>query len=335
MRNFLFLLFFIFFVSSGGILNADSIINGAGATFPYPVYQTWAYSYYKEKGVKINYQSIGSGGGIQQIKSRTVDFGATDDPLRADDLGKDNLLQFPAIMGGIVPVINIEGVNIGALKLTGEVLADIFLGKIKKWNDKAILAFNSGIKLPDAEITVIHRSDGSGTTAIFSTYLSEVSNDWKVKVGAGKALNWPVGLGGKGNEGVANYVGRLKNSIGYVEFAYVMQNNMNYVTLKNKEGQFVQPNSESFAVAASKAKWEQNKHYYIWLINEPGATSWPIVGVSFILLAKDKLESNKKVVQFFNWVFQNGDNYAKSLNYVPLPASLKDDIRNYWKNNGL
>lgn len=314
---------------------AGSTVNGAGASFPYPVYSAWAFQYYKDTGTKINYQSIGSGGGVRQITNRTVDFGASDAPVKPADLQKKDLLQFPAIIGGVVPIVNVKGVEPGQLKLNGNVLSRIFLGKITKWNDPEIAELNAGVKLPNDDITIVHRSDGSGTTAIFTSYLSAVSSDWDKTVGTGKSVNWPVGIGGKGNEGVTNYVKRVKNSIGYVEFAYAKRNKLADVSLQNRDGGYVQASFDSFKEAAAFAKWEQDKGYYLWLVDAPGKDSWPIAGASFILLGKDKPESNKKAVQFYNWAFNNGDEMATKLVYVPLPQSLKDDIRNYWKANGL
>ncbi|NOZ12551.1 MAG: phosphate ABC transporter substrate-binding protein PstS [Acidobacteria bacterium] len=316
-------------------LMAGNTINGAGATFPYPVYSAWAFNYFRTTGVRVNYQSIGSGGGVRQIKNRTVDFGASDAPVKPAELKAGNLLQFPAIIGGVVPVVNVKGLSAGRLKLTGEALAEIFLGEIKKWNDPRIEALNKGLNLPDSEITVVHRSDGSGTTAIFTTYLSACSGDWSRKVGTGKSVNWPVGIGGKGNEGVANYVKRVKNSIGYVEFAYAKQSRMCYVKLKNKSGRFVEPSFESFKDAAAGARWNPDTGYYLWLVDAPGDGSWPIAGASFILLGKEKSAVNRKVVDFFEWAFKNGDETARKLIYVPLPESLKRSIRDYWKKNGI
>ncbi|MCK5878840.1 MAG: phosphate ABC transporter substrate-binding protein PstS [Holophagae bacterium] len=316
-------------------LTAGDMINGAGATFPYPVYSAWAFNYYGATGVKLNYQSIGSGGGVRQIKNRTVDFGASDAPVKSADLKTANLLQFPAIIGGIVPVVNVKGLKPGQLKLTGDVLSKIFLGEITKWNDPRLIAISKGLFLPEGDITVVHRSDGSGSTAILTTYLSAVSKDWSEKVGKGKYVNWPVGIGGKGNEGVANYVKRVKNSIGYVEFAYAKQNKLTYVKLENKNGNFVEPSFEAFKDAAAGAKWNPDEGYYLWLVNAPGDGSWPIAGASFILLGKEKSESNRKVVKFYDWAFKNGDAIAEKLIYVPLPESLKDSIRSYWKRNGI
>ena len=310
-------------------------LNGAGASFPYPVYSAWAFTYYKDTGNQINYQSIGSGGGIRQITARTVDFGGTDKPLTPAELKEADLLQFPAVIGGVVPIVNIKGVKSGELKLSPEVLADIFMGRIEKWSDPRIQKLNEGIKLPNKAINVVHRSDGSGTTAIFTTYLSEVSPVWKDKVGAGKAVKWPKGRGGKKNDGVANYVQRLNNSIGYVEFAFAKNNKIPYAKLSNKAGNYVDPSFETFKEAAAYAEWKQDEGYYLWLVNSPGEKSWPIAGATFILMAKEKPEVNKKVVTFFDWCFNNGDKMAEKLIYVPLPESLKNNIRDYWKKNGL
>ncbi|KAA0258870.1 phosphate ABC transporter substrate-binding protein PstS [Deferribacter autotrophicus] len=332
-KLFLSVLSFMFMVSFA--VAGGKTINGAGATFPYPVYSAWAYMYYKTTGIKLNYQSIGSGGGVRQIKNRTVDFGASDAPLTPEKLEEYKLYQFPAIIGGVVLIVNIKGVKSGQLKISREVLADIFLGKIKKWNAPEIQKLNPGLKLPDAGITVIHRSDGSGTTAIFTKFLSTVSKEWQEKVGDGKSVNWPVGIGGKGNEGVANYVKRVRNSIGYVEFAYAKNNKLTYVLLENREGNFVIPSFESFKAAAAFANWDKDKGFYLWLVDAPGKESWPIAGASFILLAKEKTESNKKVVQFYDWTFKKGDEVAKRLIYVPLPENLKSSIRAYWKEIGI
>jgi phosphate transport system substrate-binding protein len=322
-------------VAGIGVVQAAETLNGAGATFPYPIYSAWAFDYNKVSGVQLNYQSIGSGGGIKQITERTVDFGASDKPLKPEELAKDNLLQFPAVVGGVVFVVNIEGVKEGQLKLDGDTACRIFLGDIKKWNDKQITAMNAGLKLPDVEITVVHRSDGSGTTAIFTDYLNGVCPAWKDKVGSGTSVNWPVGIGGKGNEGVSNYVIKTANSIGYVEFAYAKQNKMVHTKLKNKAGTFVEPNFESFEDAAETGTFDPQQDFYLWLTNAPGKNAWPIAGATFILLAKEKTDSNKKVVKFYDWTFQNGDAKAKELIYVPLPKTLKDKIRGYWKANGI
>jgi len=314
---------------------ADETLNGAGATFPYPVYSAWAFDYNKISGAKLNYQSIGSGGGIRQITERTVDFGASDAPLGTEQLTKDKLLQFPAVIGGVVPVVNIPGVKAGELKLDSEALCKMYLGEIKHWDDRKIKSLNPKVNLTHDEITVVHRSDGSGTTAIFTTYLNNVCADWKNKVGAGTSVNWPVGIGGKGNEGVANYTKRTVNSIGYVEFAYAEQNKLAYVLLKNHAGSFVEPSFKSFEDAAGTASFDPKKDFALWLVDAPGKDSWPIAGATFILLAKEKKDSNMKVVKFYDWAFKNGDNKAKELIYVPLPQSLKEKIRSYWKANGV
>jgi len=316
-------------------VQAAEKLNGAGATFPYPVYSAWAFDYNKIAGVQINYQSIGSGGGVRQITDRTVDFGASDDPMKPDQLQKDKLLQFPAVIGGVVPVGNLDGINPGQLKLDSDTLCKIFLGEIKTWDAAAVQKMNPGLKLPQGEITVVYRSDGSGTTAIFTHYLAEICPDWKTKVGEGKAVKFPVGIGGKGNEGVANYVKRTKNSIGYVEFVYAKQNKLDYIQLKNKAGNFVEPGFASFEDAAETGDFDLKKDFYLWLTNAPGKDSWPIAGATFILLAKEKTDTNKNVVKFFDWAFKNGDNKAKELVYVPLPKSLKEKIKTYWKANSL
>jgi len=308
-------------------------ITGAGASFPYPIYAKWADQYHKETGNRVNYQSIGSGGGQQQIIAKTVDFGASDDPMKADALEKNDLFQFPAIVGGTVPVINVDGIKPGELKLSGEIVADIFLAKITKWNDPAITAMNPDVKLPDAAIIVVHRSDGSGTTFGWTNYLSKVSADWKDKVGEGKAVKWPTGQGGKGNEGVAAYVRQLKNSIGYVEYAYAKQNNLSWTQLKNLDGQFVQPTQAAFAAAAANADWKSAPGMGVVLTNEPGADSWPVTSASFILVHKkqDKPENGKEVLAFFDWAFKNGDKMAEELDYVPMPDAVTNQIAEAWK----
>lgn len=307
-------------------------VTGAGASFPYPVYAKWASEYKAATGTAVNYQSIGSGGGQQQIKAKTVDFGASDDPLKADDLEKSNLLQFPAVIGGTVPVINVDGVKPGELKLSGAVLADIFLGKVKKWDDDAIKSLNPDLKLPSADIIVVHRSDGSGTTFGWTNYLSKVSPEWKEKVGEGKAVKWPTGQGGKGNEGVAAYVGQLKNSIGYVEYAYAKQNNLSWTQLQNKDGNFVQPEQTAFAAAAANADWKSAPGMGVVLTNEPGADSWPVTAATFILMQKvqDKPEQGAEVLKFFDWAFKNGSKTAAALDYVPLPDNVTEAIRATW-----
>ncbi len=325
----------IVILAMGAAAHADEMLNGAGATFPAPVYSAWAYEYSKVSGVKLNYQSIGSGGGIRQITERTVDFGASDAPQEPEKLAKDNLLQFPAVIGGVVLVVNVPGVKAGQLKLDSDAVCKIYMGEIRKWSDPALKGLNPGSNLPDAEITVVHRSDGSGTTAIFTDYLSGACPAWKEKVGSGTSVSWPAGIGGKGNEGVANYVKQSNNSIGYVEFAYAKQNNLAYTLLKNKAGQFVEPSFASFENAAATANFDARKHFYLWLNNAPGKTAWPIAGATFILLAKDKHDANVKTVKFYDWAFKNGANKAKELIYVPLPKSLEDKIRAYWKANGV
>lgn len=308
-------------------------VTGAGASFPAPIYAKWADSYYKTNGARINYQSIGSGAGIKQIKEKTVDFGASDMPLKDEDLSADNLLQFPTVIGGVVPVVNIKGLAPGQLKLTGTVLADIYLGKITKWNDSAIAALNSGVTLPDSEIAVVRRADGSGTSFLFTNYLSKVNADWKAKVGEGTAVNWPIGAGGKGNEGVSSYVTRLPNSIGYVEYAYAKQNKMNYVLLKNRDGQFVAPDDLTFKAAAAGATWE--KSFYQVLTDQAGKESWPITGATFILMHKQaaKPEVSTTALKFFNWAYLSGDKEASDLEYVPLPESVKNLVRKQWDAN--
>ena len=308
-------------------------ITGAGATFPYPIYAKWAEAYKAKTGVGLNYQSIGSGGGIKQIKAKTVDFGASDKPLKPEELEKDGLMQFPTVMGGVVPVVNLAGVHGGQLKLTGTVLADIYLGKIKKWNEPAIADLNKGLALPDQAITVVHRSDGSGTTFIFTNYLSKVSADWKQKVGEEASVSWPAGVGGKGNEGVASYVKQLKGAIGYVEFAYALQNKMSYTALQNKEGNFVVPSEESFRAAAANAHWDKAPGFYEILTDEPGKQSWPITGATFILMHKNQgnAENAKVVLKFFEWAYAEGDKMALDLDYIPMPDSVVKLVQNAWK----
>ena len=322
-------------LSFGSSFAADTKLNGAGASFPYPVYSAWAYDYNKVSGAQLNYQSIGSGGGIRQIVNRTVDFGASDAPLKPEELEKDSLLQFPAVIGGVVLVVNIPGIKAGELKLDSNVLCNIYLGEINYWDDEKIKRLNPGKALPHKEITVVHRSDGSGTTAIFTDYLSAVSSDWKEKVGAGTSVKWPAGIGGKGNEGVANYVKRVGYSIGYVEFAYAKENNLSHTLLKNSAGNFIKPSFESFKEAAGSADFDPKKGFYLWLNNAPGKNAWPIAGATFILLAKEKKESNINVVKFYDWAFKKGDETAERLIYVPLPVSLKNKIRAYWKSHNI
>jgi phosphate transport system substrate-binding protein len=335
MKGFLKIALVVAVLVSFGSVDAAETLNGAGATFPYPVYSAWAYDYNKVTGMQLNYQSIGSGGGIRQITERTVDFGASDAPLSSEQLRKDKLIQFPAVIGGVVPVVNLPGVKAGDMKLDSEAVCKIYLGEIKKWDDPKIKSLNPGVKLPSIDITVVHRSDGSGTTAIFTNYLSGVCPEWKSKVGAGTSVNWPVGIGGKGNEGVANYTKRTADSIGYVEFAYAEQNKLASVHLKNPAGTIVEPSFKTFEDAAATAQFDPKQDFNLWLVNAPGKNSWPIAGATFILLAKEKSDSNKKVTAFYDWAFKNGDRKAKELVYVPLPTPLKDKVRTYWKEQGI
>lgn len=309
-------------------------ITGAGATFPFPVYSKWAEAYKKETGNGMNYQSIGSGGGIKQIQAKTVDFGATDAPMKGADLEKNGLVQFPTVMGAVVPVVNIEGVQAGQLKLTGPVLADIFQGKISKWNDPKIAQLNPGVNLPAANITPIYRSDSSGTTSVFTTYLSQVSDAWKSELGANTTINWPVGQGGKGNEGVAATVKQVPNSIGYVEYAYAKQNNIPYTLLQNQAGKYPQPEIKSFQAAAASANWSSAPGYGISLTNQAGEDAWPITNPTFILVYKstEKPEQTAEVLKFFDWAYKNGDKLASDLDYVPLPDNVVEQIRTTWAN---
>jgi phosphate transport system substrate-binding protein len=308
-------------------------ISGAGATFPYPVYAKWAEAYKQKTGVGMNYQSIGSGGGIKQIEAKTVDFGASDKPLEPKELDANGLLQFPMIMGGVVPVVNIEGIAAGQLKLSGAVLANIYLGTVKKWDDAAIKALNPGVKLPDRAISVVHRSDGSGTTFIFTHYLSEVSPAWKKSVGEDASVAWPTGVGGKGNEGVASYASRINGAIGYVEYAYALQNKLAYVLLQNKAGKFVKPSAESFQAAAANADWAKAPGFYVLLTDQPGADSWPITGASFILVYKNQAKPDvaSEVLKFFNWAYHNGGAMASQLDYVPLPDAVIKLVEDTWR----
>ncbi|MBI5344542.1 MAG: phosphate ABC transporter substrate-binding protein PstS [Deltaproteobacteria bacterium] len=311
---------------------AGGLINGAGATFPYPLYSRWAFEYAKTTGVKLNYQSIGSGGGIKQVQSKTVDFGASDAPLTAKELEEAGLMQFPAAIGGVAPVVNIAGVKPGGLLLTPEALADIYLGVITRWNDKMITELNPGIKLPDGPITVVHRSDGSGTTWVFANYLDKASVAWHVQVGFGTAVNWPVGVGGKGNEGVATYVKRIDNAIGYVEYAYALQNKLTHARLKNRAGAFVEPAMESFTAAAAGADWRNTPGFAVVLTDQKGKEAWPISGATFILVPKNpsNCENTKKVLEFFDWSFRNGAEMAKALDYVPVPPDVYNLMEKSW-----
>jgi phosphate transport system substrate-binding protein len=310
-------------------------LNAAGASFPYPIYSQWAHKYHELTGVKLNYQSIGSGGGIAQIKAKTVDFGATDEPLKPEDLEKSGLVQFPTVMGGIVPVFNVPGLEAGQLKLDGPTLAAIFLGKISQWDDAALKQLNPDLKLPSQAITVAHRTDGSGTTFIFTSYLAMVSPEFKEKVGAGKAVKWPApnSIGGKGNEGVAGQVRAVKGAIGYVEYAYAFQNKIPFALLKNQAGKFVTPSIESFQAAAANADWTKApKGFSLMLNNQPGEASWPIVGATYILAYKDYPDANKAkgILKFFDWAYQHGADMAKNLHYVPLPDNVMKLVEADW-----
>lgn len=311
-------------------LAAAQDVTGAGATFPAPLYAKWAADYNKATGIKINYQSVGSGAGIKQIDAKTVDFGASDMPLSDEVLAKKGQIQFPTVIGGVIPVVNIKGIAPGQMRLTGPVLADIYMAKITKWNDPAIKALNPTLDLPDAAISVVRRADGSGTTFIFTNYLSKVSPEWKTKVGEGTAVNWPTGAGGKGNEGVAAFVGRLPNSIGYVEYAYVKQNKMTYTLLRNREGVFVQPNDVAFKAAAAGADWD--KTFYQVTTDQPGKDAWPITNPTYILMYKmqDKPAQAAQVLKFFDWAYKSADKTADDLDYVPMPDSVKAKIRKLW-----
>jgi phosphate transport system substrate-binding protein len=306
-------------------------VTGAGSSFVAPVIAKWADAYSKATPNRINYQSIGSAAGIKQIEAKTVDFGASDAPMKPEELDAAGLVQFPVIIGGIVPVINVPGIQAGQMKLTGSVLADIFIGKLTKWNDPEIVALNPGLKLPDLAISVVRRADGSGTSFNFTNYLSKVSPEWKSKVGEGTTVNWPVGTGGKGNEGVSLYVTRLPGSIGYVEYAYAKQSKMDYVLVQNASGAYVQPEEKSFQAAAAGAEWEKNR-YYVILTNQPGKDVWPIAASTFVMMAKsqDKPVEGAEVLKFFQWSFENGQKMATDLDYVPLPPELVKSIDASW-----
>jgi len=315
-------------------MSASAIdITGAGATFPYPIYAKWADAYKQKTGTGMNYQSIGSGGGIKQIESNTVDFGASDMPLTPDDLAKGGLMQFPTVIGGAVPVVNLPGIQPGQLKMTGSLIAEIYLGTIKKWNAPELSKLNPGVALPDSDIFVVHRSDGSGTTFIWTNYLSKVSPDWKAKVGESTSVAWPTGVGGKGNEGVANYVQRIKGSIGYVEYAYALQNKMIDVQVQNQKGQFVRANAATFKAAAANADWSKAPSFYLILTDQPGEGVWPVSGATFILMrtTQAKPDTAKEVLKFFNWAYtDDGGRLAASLDYVPLPPVVVKQIETAW-----
>ncbi|QUD89980.1 phosphate ABC transporter substrate-binding protein PstS [Phenylobacterium montanum] len=310
-------------------------LNGAGATFPAPVYAKWAETYKKTTGEGLNYQAIGSGGGIKQIKAKTVDFGASDKPLKPEELNGAGLFQFPTVVGGVVPVMNLPGLQAGQVKLTGSLLAQIYLGDIKKWNDPQIAAYNKGVNLPNLPITVVHRSDGSGTSFLFTSYLAMKSAKWQQKVGASDSVQWPTGLGGKGNDGVAAFVKQTVGSIGYVEYAYAKQNHMDYALMQNKDGKFVTPDANNFAAAAGHGDWSKAPGFYLLLLDQPGAASWPITGATFILVYKQQANAatGAAVLKFYDWAYKSGDAQAQQLDYVPLPANVKTMIRKAWADN--
>jgi phosphate transport system substrate-binding protein len=311
-------------------------ITGAGATFPYPLYAKWAEAYKQKTGIGMNYQSIGSGGGIKQIRSRTVDFGASDAPLKPEELQKDALVQFPVVMGGVVPVVNVQGLAAGQLRLSGKLLADIYLGKITKWNDPQIGALNKDVKLPNQAITIVHRADGSGTTFIFTHYLAKISQEWKDKVGNNTSVSWPAATstGGKGNEGVASFVQRIKGSIGYVEYAYAKQNKMTHVLLQNRDGNFVAPDDQTFQAAAAGADWKNAPGFYQILTDQSGKNAWPITGATFILMHRTQADAGKarEVLKFFDWAYKEGDQMALELDYVPMPDDVVKMVQSAWRN---
>jgi len=323
-------------LASFALITQAADITGAGSSFIYPVMSKWSADYATSTNNKVNYQSIGSGGGIAQIKAGTVDFGASDAPLKPEELASSGLAQFPAVMGGVVPVANVPGLQPGALKLDGPTLANIFLGKISKWNDPAIAALNTGLALPDLKITVVHRSDGSGTSFNYTNYLSKVSADWKSQVGEGTTVQWPAGIGGKGNEGVAAYVKQIRGGVGYVELAYALQNKLAYAQLKNAAGHFVQPSAETFSAAAASTDWSHARDFSVVITNAPGANAWPITATTFVLVRKhSKPGSLKNTTDFFRWVFSSGDRQAAALDYVPLPDALVQQIQAYWNQQNL
>lgn len=308
-------------------------ITGAGATFPFPIYAKWAEAYKAASGIGLNYQSIGSGGGIRQIRAKTVDFGATDAPVKGEELTRDGMIQFPMVMGGVVPALNVQGIGQRGLRLTGPILGDIFLGNIKKWNDPKIVALNPGVTLPDATINVVYRSDGSGTTFVWTEYLSVVSDEWKTKIGTNTSVQWPVGVGGRGNEGVSGTVRQIANSIGYVEYAYAKQNNLSYALVQNRAGNFPVPDDASFQAAASAADWNSAPGFGISLNNQAAPQAWPIVSATFILMYAKPADPAKSAaaLKFFDWAYANGDKLALDLEYVPMPAAVKAQVRAAWK----
>jgi phosphate transport system substrate-binding protein len=318
--------------ATASVANAAGTISGAGATFPAPVYAKWAEMYKAQSGTNLNYQAIGSGGGIKQINASTVDFGASDKPLKPDDLATNKLIMFPTVVGGVVPVMNLPGIQPGQLKLTGPQLADIYRGVIKKWNDPLLARTNPGVKLPNLPITVVHRSDGSGTTFLFTTYLAMKAPRWASQVGANDAVQWPTGIGGKGNDGVAAFVKQTPGAIGYVEYVFAAQNKMTYALMQNKAGQFVAPNAPAFAAAAAGAKWAQAPGFYLLLLDQPGAGAWPITGATFILMHTKQPDAARarEVLAFFDWAYKSGDAAAGQLSYIPLPPAVKALVRKSW-----
>jgi phosphate transport system substrate-binding protein len=329
-------------ITAASILTAVTIfpaaaldISGAGATFPYPIYAKWADTYKKETGVGLNYQSIGSGGGIKQIQNNTVTFGASDKPLKIEQLTKDGLVQFPMVIGGVVPVVNLDGIKPGDLTIDGPTLAKIFLGEIKSWNDAAIQKLNPSAKLPSQAIVVVHRSDGSGTTFIWTDYLSKVSDVWKSKVGAETAVEWPAGIGAKGNEGVANNVQNTKGSIGYVETAYAKQNNLTTLKMNNKEGKTAEAKPDAVQAAAANAKWESSNGFYVILTDQPGASTWPIAGATFILMHKQPKDpaAAAEALKFFAWAYDKGDKMAEDLDYIPMPDNAVTEVKKMWASD--
>jgi phosphate transport system substrate-binding protein len=329
-------------ITAVGILSAATIfpaaaldISGAGATFPYPIYAKWADTYKKETGVGLNYQSIGSGGGIKQIQNNTVTFGASDKPLKIEQLTKDGLVQFPMVIGGVVPVVNLDGIKPGDLTIDGPTLAKIFLGEIKSWNDAAIQKLNPSAKLPSQAIVVVHRSDGSGTTFIWTDYLSKVSEVWKSKVGSETAVEWPAGIGAKGNEGVANNVQNTKGSIGYVETAYAKQNNLTTLKMNNKEGKTAEPKPDAVQAAAANAKWESSNGFYVILTDQPGASTWPVAGATFILMHKQPKDpaAAAEALKFFAWAYDKGDKMAEDLDYIPMPDNAVAEVKKMWASD--
>jgi phosphate transport system substrate-binding protein len=318
---------------AGTAMAAD--LSGAGATFPAPIYAKWAETYKKETGTGLNYQAIGSGGGIKQIEAKTVDFGASDKPLKPDVLAQNGLFQFPTVVGGVIPVVNLPGIQPGQIKLTGAVLADIYLGEIKRWNDPKIAQLNPGVRLPGLPISVVHRSDGSGTSFLFTTYLSAKNPVWAQKVGGSDSVEWPTGQGGKGNDGVAAFVRQTVGSIGYVEYAYIQQNKMSYVDMQTRDGHFIVPTAAAFAAAAGHGDWSHAPGYYLLLLDQPGADSWPITGATFILMYRTQANptTGADVLKFFDWAYKHGDDEARALSYVPLPEPVKAGIRRAWAAN--